>query len=61
MLKKAESAQQEIVKERHIIDLIDGKYQDESQEELPEAETVSEAVPYWNNTDSEYQNNTHYQ
>ena len=45
MLEKVESAQKKIIEKCHIIDLINRKYQDKSQKELPEAEIVAETVP----------------
>ena len=45
VLEEMESAQQEIVKKDHVIDLIYGKHDDKSCKKLPECKSISKAIP----------------
>ena len=53
ILKEMEFQKQEVVNERHVADLVNGKDQHKSQKELPERESASEAVPDGNHAHSE--------
>ncbi|MBR2811675.1 MAG: hypothetical protein IKD69_09875 [Solobacterium sp.] len=58
MLEEVEFQKQEIVNERHVTDLVNGKDQHKSQKELPESESASEAIPDGDHACSQDHQNT---